>query len=57
MDILKKVRISNICHERIDANCTIASRGISNESVGAKFTRNGRFPNRTLYLQNVPTGH
>ena len=36
----QKVRISFICHERIGANLTIASRGISNESVGAKFTRN-----------------
>ena len=35
-----KARISCICHEQIDANLTIASRGISNESVGAKFTRN-----------------
>ena len=36
----KKVRISYICHERINANLTIARREISNESVGAKFTRN-----------------
>ena len=39
----KKVRISYICHEGIDANLTIASRGISNKSVGAKFTRNRNF--------------
>ena len=36
----QKVRISYICHERTDGNLTIASRGITNESVGAKFTRN-----------------
>ena len=55
----QKVRISYICHKRIDANFTIASREISNESVGAKCTRNGYFfprfsvssarPERSLY--------
>ena len=39
----KKVRISYICHDRIDANLTVASRGKSNESLGAKFTRNQYF--------------
>ena len=30
-------------YERIDANLTVASRGLSNESVGAKITRNRSF--------------
>ena len=37
---MQKVRISYICHVGIDANLTVASRGISNESAGAKFTWN-----------------
>ena len=35
----EKERISS-CHEWKNANLTVASRGISNESVSAKFTRN-----------------
>ena len=39
----QKLRISYICQERIKANLTVASRGIFNESVGVKFTRNRYF--------------
>ena len=38
---LQQIRqMSYICHERIGANLTVTSWGISEESVGAKFTRN-----------------
>ena len=56
------LRISYICHERIIANLTVASRGISNELVGAIFIRNESFfprisvllarPERFLYGNN-----
>ena len=39
----ERVRISYIWHERFDVNLTVASRGISNESQGVKFTRNRYF--------------
>ena len=39
----RKVRMSYICHGRIDANLTVASRWISNESVGTNLQGIGNF--------------